>query len=281
MLSTLGNACRLKGSAFALRHESCFVSTFGKFQQAKKSFHTANRRINLVLIHSGSFRGSKTSRHLTNQIKKQKYHSTRERIPISGDNVVLGLIGVNTLVCLMWRAAETPQKRRLMLHHFTTSFAHLSHGSFHTLLTSVFSHAKFDHFFMNMIGLYFFGGHMARVLGPTRFLQLYLGSGIFSSFASVYEQKYTNRFSINLGASGAVNAITATSILMFPHNIILIFGVIPMPAYLAGSMFILKDFYGWITGSRDGIGHFAHLCGALYGGIYFQMLRRSSRLRRW
>ncbi|EGZ08335.1 hypothetical protein PHYSODRAFT_434799, partial [Phytophthora sojae] len=87
---------------------------------------------------------------------------------------------------------------------------------YYTLLTAMFSQMSLGHLGANMLGLYFFGRQIAEVLGPRRFLYLYLVGGVLSSAAAVLEQQKSGRLTFNLGASGAVNAITAMSVLLFP-----------------------------------------------------------------
>ncbi|GLE04190.1 hypothetical protein PINS_up013101 [Pythium insidiosum] len=198
----------------------------------------------------------------------------------SADRVVYALIGANVVVYGLWATADTPMMRHRMVTYFTTSARHLDHGHYHTLLTAVFSHADGGHLFTNMLGLFFFGREISYVLGPKRFLGLYLVSGAVSSWAAVQEQRLARRQSLNLGASGAVNSITALSILLYPHSTLLIFGIVPIPAWIAGSMFIGRDLYGWLQGSMDGIGHVAHLSGAACGGLYYAYLRRGLRMFR-
>ncbi|KAG1685067.1 hypothetical protein DVH05_009757 [Phytophthora capsici] len=224
------------------------------------------------------------------QVRKSYHFRANSRRPsraVSGDVVVLGLISINSAVFFGWLRAQAPPPRhpaqrlrsfqpsmRTMLTHFTTSTQHLRDGRYYTLLTAVFSQATLGHFGANMIGLYFFGRQMCDVLGHKRFLGLYLVSGVLSSAAAVYEQHLSGRMTLNLGASGAVNGITAMSILLFPHGTLLIFGILPIPAWLGGLGFIFKDAYSFSTGKQDGIGHVAHLSGAAVGGAYYYYLRR-------
>ncbi|KAJ0410680.1 hypothetical protein ATCC90586_003749 [Pythium insidiosum] len=198
----------------------------------------------------------------------------------SADRVVYALIGANVVVYGLWATADTPMMRHRMVTYFTSSARHLDHGHYHTLLTAAFSHADGTHLFTNMLGLFFFGREISYLLGPKRFLGLYLVSGVVSSWAAVQEQRLARRQTLNLGASGAVNSITALSILLYPHSTLLIFGIVPIPAWIAGSMFIGRDLYGWLQGNMDGIGHVAHLSGAACGGLYFAYLRRGMRMFR-
>ncbi|CAI5731462.1 unnamed protein product [Peronospora destructor] len=223
------------------------------------------------------------------QVRQQYHYRSSSRRPsrvVSGDLMVLGLISANVAVTFGWFRAQAspprhlaqPMRRfqlsmRTMLTHFTTSTQHLQEGRYYTLLTSMFSQATLGHLGANMIGLYFFGRQLCDVLGYRKFLGLYLASGVLSSAAAVLEQKMSGKLTYNLGASGAVNGITAMSILLFPHGTLLIFGIVPMPAWLAGSLFIFKDAYSFVTNKEDGIGHVAHLSGALVGGVYYYFLR--------
>lgn len=250
-------------------------------------FSTMRVKHALPTLASSTFGGNSSSvfrsaRHHQALYRRQSYHVARQqraKKPVSSETVVLGLITANVAVTMLWLTAHSPRKRQRMMAHFTTSSLHLARGQYHTLLTSVFSHADVGHLLANMVGLFFFGRQMCDVLGARRFLALYVGSGVFSSAAAVLEQQYANRVSFNLGASGAVNSITAMSILLFPRSTLLIFGIVPLPAWVAGSMFIFKDAYSWATDRRDGIGHFAHLGGAFCGGAYYFYLRRTGAFR--
>ncbi|KAH7476318.1 hypothetical protein PRIC1_000325 [Phytophthora ramorum] len=229
-----------------------------------------------------------TARRTSEQQVRHRFDSSRRSSrAVSGDVVVLGLISANVGVTIAWMRAQTPPARHpvqqlrsfkpsmaTMLTHFTTSTQHLREGRYYTLLTAMFSQASLGHLGANMLGLYFFGKQLCDVLGHRRFLGLYLVSGVLSSAAAVYEQQLSGRLTFNLGASGAVNGITAMSILLFPHGTLLIFGIVPMPAWLAGSLFIFKDAYSFATDRQDGIGHVAHLSGAFIGGVYYYYLRR-------
>ncbi|KAL0591487.1 hypothetical protein ABG067_001085 [Albugo candida] len=167
------------------------------------------------------------------------------RMNITSDGVIHALILTNAMVTCLWVSAITRQRKVRMLTHFTTSYEHLKSGRYYTLLTCVFSHAQISHLLANMVGLYFSGRQVAQILGPKRFVYLYLSSGVLSSFAAVWEQSQSKKPILNLGASGAVNAIIAFSVLTFPHSMVYIFGILPMPAWLFGVLFIGKDFYGW------------------------------------
>lgn len=201
------------------------------------------------------------------------------RMKRSADHLILGLVLANCTVFVGWQKVKRyPPMQRVMLNHFTTSTEHLDRGMYHTLLTSVFSHGDLGHLFANMVGLYFFGTPICARLGLRKFLGIYLGSGVVSSWAAVHEQKIADKLAFNFGASGAVNAVTVMNILQNPRSALLLFGVIPLPAWVAGSLFIGRDLHGWVTERQDGIGYFAHLSGAMCGTAAFGYLRFAKRV---
>ena len=79
-----------------------------------------------------------------------------------------------------------------------------------------------------------------------------------------------------LGASAAVNGMVAYSILLNPTARILLFFVIPVPAWAFGTFVIGKDLIG-IANPNSSIGHVAHVAGAAVGGLAFLATR--GRLR--
>ena len=77
----------------------------------------------------------------------------------------------------------------------------VDHGAWWQLLTSVFTHVEPLHIGFNMLALYFLGPMLETVLGRTRFLALYLASGIAGSAAVMV---LSDPHGQTLGASGAI-----------------------------------------------------------------------------
>jgi hypothetical protein len=78
-----------------------------------------------------------------------------------------------------------------------------------------------------------------RNLPAVQFLQLYVAGNLVGSLAQIVCYR---RCGV-LGASAAANAIMIFSICSNPHATILVMGIVPVPAWLVGGLFLLNDFF--------------------------------------
>ena len=77
----------------------------------------------------------------------------------------------------------------------------VAHGAWWQVATSMFTHVSALHIATNMIALYFIGPPLEQVLGRTRFLLLYLVSGLGGSAAVML---FSHPNGATVGASGAI-----------------------------------------------------------------------------
>jgi membrane associated rhomboid family serine protease len=148
----------------------------------------------------------------------------------------------------------------------------LLEGRVHTIITSVFSHYDWLHLGANAATLLLFGPEALALLGARRFLSLYLSGGVVSSCCQVawplaapraVRAQYSPN-QLGLGASGAINAVVAFSVLSFPSRPLLVYLVLPLPAAALGALFLGKDLVGLAMGD-PAWGNPAHVGGALLG----------------
>jgi membrane associated rhomboid family serine protease len=170
-----------------------------------------------------------------------------------------------------------------MIHNFLVSWSALLQGRVWTLVTSVFSHNMFFHLFINMFVLFNFGFIVEKYLGPRRFLAFYLMAGIAGSISHSLTSAFILRQPalMALGASGAISGVVLLFALLYPRELIFIFGIIPIPAIWAVAIITGIDLFGLINqthGAPSIIGFGAHLGGALVGFIYFGILKVNKRL---
>lgn len=165
------------------------------------------------------------------------------------------------------------------------------------LVTSGFAHAPNDinHILFNMLGLYFLGQYVERLLGRWEFLRFYLTAivvGCVVHLARVYLtvpevlgpngaaalNPMVNPWAVPLlGASAGVTATVMLFIFNFPKVKLLLFFAIPVPAWLVGVLVVVSDMMGaglFKSIFGDGVmsanvAYDAHLAGALFALAYF------------
>ena len=134
-----------------------------------------------------------------------------------------------------------------------------------TLITSMFTHANFEHLLFNMVGLFFLGSYLERIIGENNFLKVYFIGGLFGGILSVITG-FLGFWSIEtriVGASGAVFAVAACLAILRPNLTIFIFPIpFPMPLYIAVFGFML------IMSFMPGIAWSGHLGGLIVGALY-------------
>jgi membrane associated rhomboid family serine protease len=137
-------------------------------------------------------------------------------------------------------------------------------GEWWRMVTSGFVHADPFHLFMNALTLFFIGPYVEYLTGPGGMLLIYFGSLLGGSAWSLMDNWRAGEYRA-LGASGATSGVTTAFALFAPFTWLMIF-FIPMPAIVFAVVFI--GWSAWASGRvQDGIGHGAHLGGALMGVV--------------
>lgn len=152
-----------------------------------------------------------------------------------------------------------------------------------TLVTSTLAHSPsgITHLLFNGIFLFFIGPTIERVLGVKRFVILFLVGGALAGVAQVHLSHALQGSSYGaLGASGAIMAVFGVMIILFPNEKILLWGIVPIPMWIAGIGYAALDIMGALGGS-SGIGNFAHLAGMALGLAYGMNLKQGMRGNAW
>jgi membrane associated rhomboid family serine protease len=159
----------------------------------------------------------------------------------------------------------------------------------------MFAHVGPLHILFNMYTLYSFGTPLTGMLGPRRFLAVYMLSGLAGGLAQVnypaiarrldFPATYKSRLrdQASLGASGAVLGLVGCMAALAPHTQATVF-FIPMslrvllPVISGLSLWAAwdgADFGGMQLGH---LGHFAHV-GGITTGLMLGMLMRGRSVR--
>ena len=162
------------------------------------------------------------------------------------------------------------------------------------ILTHMFMHGGFWHIFFNMYSLLMFGSILERSLGPKKFLIFYFVTGlgavalhtgvewmqarvfIANSAAQAYQQLLVTP---TLGASGAIYGVLIGFAMLYPQaRLTLIFPPIPMTAKWLVIIFAAIELIFGINGIQEGVAHFAHLGGMLFGWLLIRWWRKHGKL---
>ncbi|MFM9057673.1 MAG: rhomboid family intramembrane serine protease [Planctomycetaceae bacterium] len=126
------------------------------------------------------------------------------------------------------------------------------------------------HIIGNMLSLWFFGRAVETLLGRAEFLRFYVTALVVAGLtwlASVALRPAGFSAPLLIGASGAVTAVLAVFVWNFPHVTVLIWGVLPLPAWALGILYVFWDVQG-TTNAQSNVAHIAHLGGAAFGLLY-------------
>jgi len=147
-------------------------------------------------------------------------------------------------------------------------------------VTYMFLHGGTWHIFMNMFILWMFGSELERSWGTREFLKFYfisgVGAGLVNLLFGVFNPA-TSHIPV-IGASGAIYGILVAYAILFPERYVYIYFLIPVKVKYMVIFLIAIEFLS--TYRADGIAHFAHLGGALFGFLYLKQNWRW-KLRRW
>ncbi|MCD6493116.1 MAG: rhomboid family intramembrane serine protease [Archaeoglobaceae archaeon] len=141
------------------------------------------------------------------------------------------------------------------------------------IITSIFLHVDFNHFLVNMIVLLFFGTELERRVGSSKYLRIFLLSGLTGNVAYLVYAYATSNLYPALGASAAIFGVMGTLAIIAPEIRVLLFFILPLRIRDAIILFALFDVVGAIL-MADNVAHVAHLAGLVVGLYYGRRLKR-------
>lgn len=168
---------------------------------------------------------------------------------------------------------ELRQKISAYAYGFTPSEAH-----WYNWFTSMFLHANLEHLLGNMIFLFIFGFSLEIAIGRGPMLLLYLLSGLGGDLLDWASQMHSMTPSI--GASGAISGLMGMYIAVyglrkinFFYSLIFYAGHFRAPALIVFPVWVGYEVYGALH-ANDGIGHWAHSGGLLFGFVLLALWLR-------
>jgi membrane associated rhomboid family serine protease len=143
------------------------------------------------------------------------------------------------------------------------------------VITYAFLHGNLMHLLFNMFAVYMFGGEIERTWGERRYVIYYVACIIGAAVAQLLVTSLDGGPAYpTVGASGGVFGLLLAFGMMYPRRMImLIFPPIPMPAWLFVTVYGVIELYLGVTGTQQGVAHFAHLGGMAAGFLMIQYWR--------
>jgi membrane associated rhomboid family serine protease len=139
------------------------------------------------------------------------------------------------------------------------------------LVTYAFLHGGLLHIAFNMFALYMFGSPVESVFGTRRYIIYYFVCVLSAAFAQLGVAALSGGIYPTVGASGGIFGLLLAYAIYFPHNrVMLLFPPIPMSARVFVFVYAAIELFLGVTGTQEGVAHFAHL-GGMVGG--YAMLR--------
>lgn len=148
------------------------------------------------------------------------------------------------------------------------------------LFTYMFMHGGFMHLLFNMFALWMFGMELENQWGSKKFFLYYMMCGIGAGLSNLFIAPLFAQAGPTVGASGAIYGILVTFGVLFPDRPIFVYFLLPIRARYFVLLYILLEIYAGVTGTSDGIAHFAHLGGAAVGVFYLMMERQGFSFER-
>lgn len=204
-----------------------------------------------------------------------------ESIPTVTKNIV----AVNILLFI-----ATLVNENFMVANFAMFYPSSPYFKIWQPLTHMFMHGGFWHIFFNMYTLLMFGSVLERSIGSKRFLIFYFVTGLgAAALHTGVEWLQATMFLANnsllnyhsllmtptLGASGAIYGVLIGYAMCYPQSrLTLIFPPVTLTAKWFVIIFAVIELFTGISGFQDGVAHFAHLGGMLFGWLMIRWWRK-------
>src|SRR5678816_2418547 len=127
-----------------------------------------------------------------------------------------------------------------------------------------------------MFALYMFGGEIERLFGSRFYALYYLAAVITAAITHLIISAWMGAAPVPMvGASGGIYGLLLAFGWYFPHRrVLLLFPPIPMPARMFVTLYGAIELVLGVTGTQQGVAHFAHLGGMLGGWLMIEYRRR-------
>jgi len=130
------------------------------------------------------------------------------------------------------------------------------------------------HILFNMFTLWMFGNDVEAIYGRRNYLLLYLSLIVLSGLSWLVIVNLTSDTVDQariIGASGGIIGILMIYIMHFPTRVFMIWGVVPVPVWILGTLMAIGNIAGALNPDDDSnVAYTAHLAGAAWGYLFYR-----------
>ena len=147
-------------------------------------------------------------------------------------------------------------------------------------VTHMFMHGNFAHIFFNMWSLIVFGPVLERMWGSKKFLLYYFVCGLGAAACHEFVLSLQPLSNVpTVGASGAIYGLLLGFGMLYPnYTLTLVFPPVSLKAKWFVIIFAAIELLTGILGTSDGVAHFAHLGGMLFGLILLLFWKKKGQM---
>ncbi len=215
-------------------------------------------------------------------------------IPLRSSERVYALAKVTTtlialnMAIFLYQVSMPPEQLNDFVMQWGIVPDHLQLAS---LVTSMFLHGGWMHILGNMLFLWVFGRNVEDLIGGTRFLALYMVTGVLAGIVQVIFNPYSRVPTI--GASGAIAGVMGAYLVKLPRSRIytllffLFVTTVEIPAPFLLLFWFLMQFLNGIGSltstdySGGGVAWFAHVGGFIAGMVLARFFPDRRKWRSW
>ena len=190
---------------------------------------------------------------------------------------VKNLLIINIIIFLGTEFIGNPMYEWFALFPVDSPFFH-----WWQLVTHMFMHGGFGHIFFNMWSLIVFGPVLERMWGSKKFLIYYFVCGLGAAICHEAVLHFFVPGMLNVptvGASGAIYGLLLGFGMLYPnYTLTLLLPPVSLQAKWFVIIFAAIEMLTGILGTSDGVAHFAHLGGMLFGLILILIWKKQGKM---
>jgi rhomboid protease GluP len=192
--------------------------------------------------------------------------------------VTLILVLLNIVIFAVLEVLGDTYSAEFMVRHGAMYTPMVRNGEYWRLLSAMFLHFGFEHLAYNMFSLFFLGDILETIVGPIRFLAIYLAGGLGGNVLSYVMSIERGTYKVSAGASGAIFAVMGAFFYIVIRNR-KNFGRDGMRRL--GMMVVLMIMQGIVDRGVDQSAHMGGMAAGFLLGIALYHPRRSEMKQAW